>query len=218
MHMDDSVPFQLTQLVLSSIYSACCFQLLGWSELSLVVPSWDSLQQDISGSKLPCVLQLNSFLLLVRSFLGWHWCLKVAPHSCFQLAAGGHSNLVKYLKCVHLKYVKWLVQTSKHTRIHVQCSPTSMEITQACLNHYNSSSPLQNVKKYFSDGEAQAKLDALGSIRFESSEITLDIPGEEILLEGWKITPLTSPVVSIIWWGRAWTSACVYMFAYFSVK
>ena len=51
------------------------------------------------------------------------------------------------------------------------------------------------MKNYFSHF---AKLDAWLKVGFQKSEITLDIPEDgEITREGWKITPMTYPAVSL---------------------
>ena len=51
------------------------------------------------------------------------------------------------------------------------------------------------MKNYFSHF---ATLDAWLKVGFQKSEITLDIPEDgEITQEGWKITPMTYPAVSL---------------------
>ena len=52
---------------------------------------------------------------------------------------------------------------------------------------------LQVVREHYS---LFAKQEATLRIKFESSEITLDIPTDGVVKEGWSITPLSSPTVS----------------------
>ena len=54
---------------------------------------------------------------------------------------------------------------------------------------------LQAVKHYFS--QLGAKLDLSLEVSFQKDEITLDIPEEVETEEGWKITPISYPLVSL---------------------
>ena len=60
---------------------------------------------------------------------------------------------------------------------------------------------LQAVEKYYSDFAKQNKLtikrDRLTKVGFEGSEITLKIPEDEELKEGWKIISTTYPMVCL---------------------
>ena len=51
---------------------------------------------------------------------------------------------------------------------------------------------MQAVKQHFSHF---AKWDTSCKVDFQESEITLNIPEEGTIQEGWKITPMTYPVV-----------------------
>ena len=53
------------------------------------------------------------------------------------------------------------------------------------------------MENYYS--KLSAKLDMLVKIRFEGSEITLNIPEDgKLTQEGWKIIPMTHPLVCFI--------------------
>ena len=67
------------------------------------------------------------------------------------------------------------------------------------------------MKNYFSHF---AKLDAWLRVGFQKSEITVDIPEDgEITWEGWKITPMTYPAVSLYF-----TVVCGYFRDYTAVQ
>ena len=57
------------------------------------------------------------------------------------------------------------------------------------------------MEKYYSDLAKRNKLtikqDRLTKVGFEGSEITLKIPEDEEIKEGWKITPITYPMVCL---------------------
>ena len=53
---------------------------------------------------------------------------------------------------------------------------------------------MQAVKQHFSHF---AKWDMSVKVLFQKSEITLNVPEEGIIQDGWKITPMTYPVVCI---------------------
>ena len=53
---------------------------------------------------------------------------------------------------------------------------------------------MQAVKRHFSHF---AKEDISLTIEFQNSEITLDIPEDGIVQDGWKVTPMANPVVSL---------------------
>ena len=79
------------------------------------------------------------------------------------------------------------------TRKHLACMISS-RFTQAPCNEIIVFCYMQAVERHFS---RFAKQDISLKIEFEKSEITLNIPEDGILQDGWKITPMTNPVVSL---------------------
>ena len=68
-------------------------------------------------------------------------------------------------------------------------------MSSLCLYMILTKSPwLQAVKRHYGDF---AKLDTSLKVVFEKGAITLDIPEDGIIHEGWKITPKYFPVVSM---------------------
>lgn len=53
---------------------------------------------------------------------------------------------------------------------------------------------MQAVKHHFSHF---AQFDTWLKVGFEGNEISLEIPEDGIIQEGWKITPMSTPVVSL---------------------
>lgn len=100
-----------------------------------------------------------------------------------------HSKVAKAtgLKCTMLTVTLQLFRTPLACMISstfIHCN----EITALLLDY------MQAVKQHFSHF---AKWDRSLKVVFQKSEITLNIPEEGITQEGWKITPMTYPVVCL---------------------